>query len=202
MNANNVGSDNMNTPNVTITAEQAFALITEGVAIHNRIITGTLSFEETEFNFPVVLVECEVENLKAVSVQFNKAVRFVNCHFEACDFPSCFFPGGLEIVACSFDNYLDFQCGGHNKPTTKISICDTVFRDFVNFFDCMYEGPVIVTKNRFEKGTNLLGNQNQPYVVSFGDVVTIEENEGELNINGEGGDETVQQPSMFPINLN
>jgi hypothetical protein len=72
----------------------------------------------------------------------------------------------------------------------------------VNFFDCIYEGPVIITNNKFEKGTNLLGNQNEPFVASFDDVVTIENNEGEIDINSEGGDEEMQQPTISPINLN
>lgn len=192
----------MDTPKVIITAEEAFALITGGEHIYNRIISGTISFEESEFNFPVVLENCEVESLKAGSVQFNKVVRFTNCHFKKCDFPFCYFPGGLEIRICLFDTFLDFQCGGHNKPATTFLISGTIFKEFVNFFDCIYEGPLIITNNNFEKGTNLLGNQIKPYVASFDDVVTIEENEGELNIDGEGGDEEVPQPTIFPINLN
>lgn len=192
----------MDTPEVTITAEEALSLITGGEPIYNRVISGTLSFEESEFDFPVVLENCEVESLKAGSVQFNKVVKFTKCHFKKCDFPFCYFSGGLEIISCLIDTYIDFQCGGHNKPTTTFRITDTVFQGFVNFFDCIYEGAVIITNNRFEKGTNLLGNQNQPYVASFDDVVTIEENEGELSIDGEGGDEEVPQPTIFPINLN
>jgi hypothetical protein len=191
----------METPRVTITAEEALALITRGEPILHSVIIGTLSFEETDFKIPIVMEKCEVESIKAGSVQFNKVVKFTKCHFKKFDFPFCYFPGGLEIISCSIDSYIDFQCGGHNKPTTTVRISNTIFKGFVNFFDCIYEGPVIITNNKFEKGTNLLGNKNEPFVVSFDDVVKIEDNEGELNIDSEG-DEEVPQPPISPINLN
>lgn len=192
----------MNKPKLTITAEEAFALITRGENIYNCSINGTLFLGESEFNYPVVLENCEVENLKAGSVQFNAVVKFTNCHFSKCDFPFCYFRGGLEIRSCLFDAYLDFQCGGHNNPANSFLISGTVFKEFVNFFDCIYEGPVMITFNRFEKGTNLLGNRNESYATSFKGLVTVEGNEGGLNIDGEGGDEEMPPPKLFPINLN
>lgn len=192
----------MGTRNVILTAKEALNLITRGEVISNCIIRGSLLFGESEFNFPVVFENCEVENLKSGSVQYNRVVKFNKCHFKKCELSFCYFPEGLEIISCLMDSYIDFQCGGHNKPTAIVRITDTVFKEFVNFFDCIYEGPVIITNNKFEKGTNLLGNQNKPYAVSFHSVLTIENNEGELSIDGEGGNEEVPQPPIFPINLN
>jgi hypothetical protein len=188
---------------ITITAEETLVLIKAGENICNRSITGTLRFEMDEFHASIVLENCEVESLFAASASFYKPVRFINCQFiNKCDFAFCYFLSGLEIKNSVFNSYLDFQCGGHNKPPTSFLIVGTEFNDFVNFFDCQYDGPVIITGNIFEQGTNLLGNQNKPYAVLFNDVVTIEANKGILNFDNEGGDGVVPEPTNFPIILN
>ena len=58
---------NMDGIKETITAEQAFALIMKGEQLCNRIITGTLSFEDIEVNMPVVLEDL----LTKQKVSFN-----------------------------------------------------------------------------------------------------------------------------------
>jgi len=103
-----------------------------------------------------------------------------------CDFSFSYFLGGLEIINCCFKNYLDFQSGGHNKTHNPVRLENSVFLDFVNFFDCSYDGPFILNGNDFQKGTNILGNKNMPYEVTFKLAPLLKNNKGIINLNGEG----------------
>ena len=109
----------------------------------------------------------------------------VNCHFKKCQFVFTYFLGGLTIDNCTFDNYLDFQAGGHNKTRYPITITNNFFKDFLNFCDCWYEDEVTITNNCFQKGTNLLGKpHNIP--VTFDKEPFITDNSGKLDLNNEG----------------
>ena len=78
-----------------------------------------------------------------------------------------------------FDNYLDFQTGGHNKPGFSVSLLRNTFKEFVNFFDCWYEAEVRIESNDFQGETNLLGTpHNIP--VTFNVPPLIQHNIGNL----------------------
>ena len=57
----------------------------------------------------------------------------------------------------------------------------------MNFFDCIYNGPVEIRKNNFEKGSNLLGNIGKSYQTNFEIKPTIQDNKGSIDLDGEDG---------------
>lgn len=128
---------------------------------------------------------CIIEFFSASVTQFDKPVNLINCHFKKCEFSFTYFLGGLRIDNCTFDGYLDFQAGGHNKTGNFVIITNNDFNYFVNFFDCWYENELRVSGNKFHKGTNLLGKpHNIP--VTFGIEAIIKDNIGQLDLDNEG----------------
>ena len=187
-NPRNVSGNNMTTqPKHNITTERATDLLKDGRPIIDIYVEGELKIVGVDdyWNKDVVFENCIVENLFAIGQQFKKRVKLTNCHFKNCDFTFVYFLGGLTIDNCTFDNYLDFQAGGHNKIDNPVIITNNDFKDFVNFFDCWYENEVIICKNNFHKGTNLLGKPfNIP--VTFDKEPIITDNIGQLDLNNEG----------------
>ncbi|QOW09897.1 hypothetical protein Q73A0000_05740 [Kaistella flava (ex Peng et al. 2021)] len=149
-------------------------------------IEGELKIESTEkWNKQLVMENCLIEYFSGSVTQFEKQVQFINCNFKNCQFVFTYFLGGLTIENCTFDNYLDFQAGGHNQKGNSIIIANNDFKGFVNFFDCIYEDDVIIENNKFQKGTNLLGKPfNIP--VTFSIKPFIDKNVGQLDANDEG----------------
>ena len=127
---------------------------------------------------------CIFKNFFALMKTFKETVTFINCTFNHLSFMSGFFLKGLEITGCEIFEITDFQCGGHNKPSHKILIQNSKFHKFVNFFDCWYEGPFILKNCELVEGTNLLGNKNTSTPVSFDICPIIENNKGDLYLNG------------------
>lgn len=171
-----------------ISAERAKDLLIENKPLKDYYISGILDiadFENPEKR--IQIKNCIVENLKSQCVQFLAKVELIDSEFKDCSFLFCYFLGGLEISNCIFNNYLDFQCGGHNKIDSNFKIFNSTFKDFVNFFDCIYNGPVEIVKNNFVKGSNLLGNIGKSYQTSFEIKPTIQGNKGSIDLDGEGG---------------
>lgn len=149
-------------------------------------IGGEIKIETTEnWEKEVVFENCVIEYFSGSVTPFEKPVRLINCHFKKCQFVFAYFLGGLTIDNCVFDDYLDFQAGGHNKVGKLVIITNNQFSGFVNFFDCWYESEVIVRDNNFLSGTNLLGRPfNIP--VTFDVAPVIENNQGQLDLDTEG----------------
>jgi hypothetical protein len=139
-----------------ITKEKAFDLLEMGQPIKDCYVDGKVEIVISgSWDKDVTIENCIVESFAGNVTQFEKPVRFTNTHFKNCEFVFSYFVGGLIIENCTFDSYLDFQAGGHNKPTIEIIINNSDFNDFVNFFDCWYQGPISIIGNRFHKGTIL-----------------------------------------------
>ena len=173
-------------PKQNISAKKATALLKDGSKLFDLCIEGELKIESTEkWNKQLVIENCLIEYFSGSVTQFEKQVQFINCNFKNCQFVFTYFLGGLTIENCTFDNYLDFQAGGHNQKGNSIIIANNDFKGFVNFFDCIYEDDVIIENNKFQKGTNLLGKPfNIP--VTFNIKPFIEKNVGQLDANDEG----------------
>lgn len=167
-----------------MTPERAADLLSDGQPVKDSYIGGELKIESDAWTKEVVLENCIVENFSGSVTQFEKSVKLINCYFKKCSFTFTYFLGGMTIDNCSFDSYLDFQAGGHNK-TNIVTITNNEFRNFVNFFDCWYNSEVIITNNKFHKGTNLLGKAHN-LTVTFDVCPLIMGNFGQLDINSEG----------------
>ena len=169
-----------------ISNERALELLKEEQSLSDSYIGGHLSIVTMENWTKEVFIEnCVLKYFAAVSVQFDKPVKLINCHFKECELFSSYFFGGLTIENCTFDSYLDFQSGGHNKTGCPVNIIDNEFKDFVNFFDCWYENDVRICNNKFNKGTNLLGNPNN-LGATFEKEPIIQDNTGRLDFDHEG----------------
>lgn len=131
----------------------------------------------------IVIEGCIVECFEGNAIEFLKPVTFKNSYFKDCQFLFSYFIGGLIIEGCTFEKYLDFQAGGHNQPGYPITIRDNAFLDFVNFFDCIYWGELIVRNNNFLKGTNI---QSKTLFITFFEIAPdISGNSGKTDIESE-----------------
>lgn len=173
-------------PKHNISSERAIDLLTDGLPLTDIYIDGELTIEAHDFwNNEFVFDNCTIEYFSGTATQFNKPVKLTNCYFKKCQFAFTYFLGGLIIDNCTFDNYLDFQAGGHNRAGNPVIITNNNFKDFVNFFDCWYESEVIISNNKFWKGTNILGKPNNiPVTFDIGPSITG--NIGQLDLDKEG----------------
>lgn len=173
-------------PAHNISNERATDLLNDGRPLTNVYVYGDLKIDINEnWGKEVVFENCIVENFLAISQQFDKPVKLTNCYFKKCQFTFCYFFGGLIIDNCTFDNYLDFNAGGHNKAGNPVVITNNDFKGFVNFFDCWFENEITISNNKFCKGTNLLGKvYNVP--VTFDIEPMIKDNIGQLDLENEG----------------
>lgn len=173
-------------PKHNISIEKATDFLKDGRPLTDIYVDGELKIETNDtWNKEVVIENCIIEYLSGSITQFEKPVRLINCHFKKCQFVFTYFLGGLTIDNCTFENYLDFQAGGHNKAGFPVIITNNNFAGFVNFFDCWYENEVTISNNRFHKGTNLLGKPHN-ILVTFEVEPTILNNLGQLDLDNEG----------------
>ena len=173
-------------PKHNITTERAIELLNDGQPLSNVYVDGELRIEtEVTWDKEVLLENCIIEYFSGSVTHFNQPVRLINCHFKKCQFTFTYFFGGLTIDNCTFDNYLDFEAGGHNKAGKPVILTNNDFKGFVNFFDCWYENEVIISNNNFNQGTNLLG-QLHNISVTFAVQPIIKDNIGQLDSNNEG----------------
>jgi hypothetical protein len=173
-------------PKHNITMERATDLLKDGRPLTDIYLAGELKINTNDiWDNEVVFENCIVECFSGTLTIFNKPVRLTHSHFNNCQFLATYFLSGLTIDNCTFDNYLDFQSGGHNKAGKPIILTNNNFTGFVNFFDCWYEGEVTISNNKFLKGTNLLGKPND-IPVSFDIEPIIRNNVGQLELDNEG----------------
>ncbi len=173
-------------PKHNISSERATDLLQDGQPLLDLYIDGEIKIETNEtWDKEIIIENCIIEYFSGSATQFDKPVKLINSYFKNCQFVFTYFLGGLTIENCTFDNYLDFQAGGHNKTGKPVVITNNYFQDFVNFFDCWYEDEVTISNNNFHHGTNLLGRpHNIP--VTFDINPIIENNLGQLNFDNEG----------------
>ncbi len=177
----------MNTkPNHNITSERAIDLLYLNEPLKDVYVDGDLIIEYDDYwDKEIVIENTLIGYFSCIGTSFNKPVRITNSHFKNCKLTFCYFLRGLTIDNCLFEDYLDFSSGGHNKTGYSIIIRNNNFKNFVNFFDCFYENDVIITKNKFRKGTNLLGKPHNIPVTFYINPI-IKENEGKLDFDHEG----------------
>lgn len=173
-------------PKHTISSDDAMKLLNEGQPLAGLHIAGELKIETSDtWDKEITIENCVIENFSGSSTLFVNQIKLTSCNFKRCQFIFSYFAGGLTIDNCIFDDYLDFQAGGHNMLGNSVVITNNVFNGFVNFFDCWYESEVIISNNKFHKGTNLLGAPLN-ISVTFDKEPIIIGNIGQLDLNSEG----------------
>ena len=167
---------------------QALEILRAGLPLENRRIDGELDLTELasdeEIHVPIVIRNAEIESLVTMNGYFQKPVVLERVRFAGeVSFWCGYFFAGFSATDCEFGGLVGFENGGHNRDGSEFRLKDCVFRKFVNFLDCWYEGPVYVQGCRFEEGTNLLGMVDEPCRVSFDVTPIIENNVGNLALN-------------------
>jgi hypothetical protein len=156
----------------------AWANVEEAICLRELATGG-------EVNEPITIENCVLASLDATFCSFERPVLMQNVRVIGdISFFSCCFFQGLRISYCEFGGQLDLQCGGHNKGENAVIFECTTFHEFVNFFDCQFEGPFVMRNCTFSRGTNLLGNKGRPYEVLFEIPPKIEQTTGELARDG------------------
>jgi hypothetical protein len=178
----------MNTNKSPISTDEIYALLSQNIEISNSCIDDKIELRKIAYkeyiNNTIIFKNCIINELDAGYLFFNTFVSLEQCIIKIAIFEASYLLAGLTIKECIFlDDLSLMSMGGHNKLGKPISIRDCIFHGFVNFFDAWFEGPFEVSRCHFIKGTNLLGNKDEPYVVNFSVAPVISENLGELDIN-------------------
>jgi hypothetical protein len=171
------------TTHQVITAREAVQILTNGQPLTTSYVQGKLSLAVGEnWGGEVIIDNCIIEDFEGSVTQFEQAVKLTTCHFKNCAFTFAYFLQGLVIERCTFDQYLDFQAGGHNQPGYQVLIQQNTFSGFVNHFDCWYKGQVSVCDNDFQQGTNIA---SQHQLITFEVPPILANNNGPLAIEAE-----------------
>lgn len=158
----------------------------ENVSIFDKIELRMSSKDECLIDSPVTFINCQIKALDASYCTFNKKLTLVDCVIEYASLSASFFLSGLTIDRCIFNNDIFlFSMGGHNAEDKPIIIHDTIFKGYVDMNDAWFMGPLIISKCKFMKGSNLLGNKGQPFEVSFDIKPELIDNQGKLNLDGD-----------------
>ncbi|HVI48130.1 MAG TPA: hypothetical protein VM802_24900 [Chitinophaga sp.] len=132
----------------------------------------------------VHLVNCLINTIDLIGVfELNVYLIIEDCIINNLKIHSCWFVNGLLLKNNIIRNYVDYQMGGHN--VNPIVIEGNVFTGFLNFFDCQFENCIELKNNVFEKGTNLLGNKGEGFENSFANGWVVENNVGNIDIDGD-----------------
>lgn len=72
-------------PKHNISAERAIDLLKDGLPLTDIYVEGKLVIEIYEtWDKEVVFENCIVEYFSGSVTQFDRSVRFINCHFQKC----------------------------------------------------------------------------------------------------------------------
>lgn len=166
-----------------ITAKEALKILNSSTPLINTNVEGVIELSSgEEWRSPFIIENCTIQKLSCVMVQFHQHVLIKNSYLEDASFNFTYFLGGLTIENCVFDEYLDFEAGGHNSVGNNITISNNQFHGFVNFCDCWFKGEISVYNNTFGGGTNILSKKQ---LISFDNPLSINNNAGVLDIESE-----------------
>ena len=173
----------MQTHREKITGDKATELIKNGIPLVDKEVEGKIDLVNIDnWDKDILIDNCIIDSFDGTVTQFEKPVVFRTSHFKDCKFLYSYFFDGIIIKDCTFDSYLDFQAGGHNKIGHPIIIENNTFLSFVSFWDCWYKGEVSICNNNFIKGTNI---DSKKQMITFDIPPTISNNAGETNIEAE-----------------
>ena len=162
-----------------ISLDYAMSLLKEGLSLTDSHVQGIIDTKNSHrWVNPVTIDNCIIEDFESVTC-FEKPLEFINSHFIHCSFVFSYFLQGLKICNSTFDKYLDFQSGGHNRIGYPIIIDGNTFSGFVKFFDCWYTGEVSICNNKFNKGTNI---ESKGQLITFDLIPVISNNSGETKL--------------------
>ena len=168
----------------------AVKILRSGRRLDGAAVEGTLVLRDVAepafhavIDLPVTIVDTVLDKLDAGFIEFRAPVTLERVTVAgSCLLHSCFFLAGFSAVDCRFKRGADVRWGGHNKDGHAFRLERCEFDEFVDFEDEWFQGPVEIRGCSFRGGSNLLGNQGQPFVVSFDVPPVIESNIGDLDL--------------------
>ncbi|WP_371827351.1 pentapeptide repeat-containing protein [Deinococcus sp. QL22] len=168
----------------SLSAEQVVPLILAGQPLSNLNVIGSvvLIISDDYVLPPVSLTNCHFQRFNASITGFSGPVTFQDCRFDEARFFGTYFLGGARFINCIFTGEVDFSAGGHNTPPAEVVLEHCEFRQYVDFFDVWYTGPVRIQNCRFLGGTNLLIYLSEPYGSTLEYPPLVLENQGDLGL--------------------
>jgi uncharacterized protein YjbI with pentapeptide repeats len=161
-----------------------FKLIKENETLENFHVVGDVSFYKINLENKLAFINCKFDSLSLSGCDFDFEIKFINCKFKKVDMVGTFFHGGVLFSGCTFYSHFLSDSGIHNKKPYLLQ--GNVFHEFADFTDCWFMGEVIIKDNAFIKGTNLLGNKDEMFRVQFDSGYIIENNTGQIDVDGFG----------------
>ena len=171
--------------------EAAIEILRAGQPISSATVEGTLVLRDLANATPWVIrsrlsiVDSILDEVDGgfITVEAPITLERVTVHGRF-QLLSTFFVEGFSAVDCRFERTVEMRWGGHNQNGAAFRLERCQFDEFVDFEDEWFRGPVEIRGCTFHGGTNLLGNQGQPNVVSFDVPPVIEFNTGRLDLDG------------------
>lgn len=133
---------------------------------------------EDEIRIPIKLENCEIEELNAYMLKFESKFELINCRVKKFDVYGTYFLNGLKLSKNVFEELISFMHASHGINGGKIEIEENVFKSFVDLEDSIFYNKVILKRNEFKKGTNILSEMQLH--VTFNDGIEMENNNGNL----------------------
>lgn len=128
----------------------------------------------------IVIEDLHIDVLDLSFIEIEAHVSIRRSVISTLKLTTCWFLGGMTMEECVVHSYIDYQMGGHNHR--EIRICNNIFSDFFDFFDCHFDANVVVKNNVFCRGTNLLGNKGKGYENLFNGGFDICNNVGNTKV--------------------
>ena len=110
----------------------------------------------------------------------TKNIVFKNCKIESIYSIGTQFIGGLEMINCVIEKNASFDSIGHNLKSNNFIIDKCIFNEYVDFFDCYFEGFVKITNNEFKQGTNIGIYLQRPFGIKDDIDFKLENNIGNI----------------------
>ncbi|AEA45692.1 hypothetical protein [Fluviicola taffensis] len=143
-------------------------------------LTSLMQSDKFDFNTELIFENCNIHSIGDSIKLYSKKISFIDCEIGSIWFQGTHFIGGLELKNCSVSNYSYLQAIGHNLAPNEFIIDNCVFNDYVDFFDCYFEGPVQITNNDFRQGTNIGIYLQRPFGILADINYKIENNKGDI----------------------
>jgi hypothetical protein len=205
----NYNPQNLNPDNVTIdnqlkhkfTASDIYEKINEALPIENAVVEdkidlGILAIErpdtigqykgtEKAVLNPITFRDCSLKRLAFEEITFLETIILERCIIQSAYFVG-YIKAGMIMTDCEFTSDMSlplFGWSGHNAIDKPILITKCTFHGFVDTKDAWFQGPVMISKCRFIRGTNLLSNVGRSNATHFDVTPVIIENEGTLDLN-------------------
>lgn len=146
----------------------------------NNITSRLIDSNSIDNNENINISNSIIDELNFTSLIFSKKVCICNCIIDKFAIHSSWFEGGLHFVDNIVLSDIDYQMGGHNVADFILE--RNIFNGFFSFFDCQFEGNVIIKDNIFKKGSDLFLNENKGFDNSFERELVVENNIGRLDM--------------------